>query len=99
MLVMASALFLLVSGFYNYILAIRAARAGVTELPSGYHPIIGTKIILAMVIFLLASLLAGRSSASEKVRDKASMWLTINSLLAVIVVCLASYLKIAAQAF
>ncbi len=98
-LVMASALFLLVSGFYNYVLAIRADRAGVTELPAGYHPIIGTKIILAMVIFLLASLLAGRSSASEKMRDKASVWLTVNSLLAVVIVCLASYLKIAGQAF
>ena len=94
-LVAVSVLFLLVSGLYNYVVAIRMDNAGVIALPKYYHPLIGTKILLALVVFFLSSVLAGRSAAAERFREKSVFWLTVNSSLAVLIVCIAGILKVA----
>ena len=53
-LVAASAALLLVSGFYNFFVAIQSY-----ELPKHYHPMFGVKFLLALFIFFVASALAG----------------------------------------
>lgn len=80
----------LLSGFYNYFRAIQAGKEGL------YHGLIGTKIIVALVVFFLASALVGRSPALEPLRQQRKKWLAITILLAAIVVALAGVAKVAA---
>ncbi len=82
--------FLLLSGLYNFMVIAMQYR-----LPRWYHPLFGVKFLLAMVIFMVASLLVGRTSAAEKLRQNLRFWLNLNILLAVIVVCISGVLRTA----
>lgn len=85
-------LLLLVSGFYNYIrVAIPAHSAADDKV---YHRIIGPKILLAFIVFFIASVLVGRSQAFEKMRQDRKKWLTIILILGFVIVAISSYLKI-----
>jgi uncharacterized membrane protein len=81
---------LLISGLANFMITVKFY-----EVPKWYHSIWGTKFLLAMVIFFLSSALAGRSAMATKMRTNATMWLNINLVLAVIIVCLSGMLKTA----
>lgn len=86
--VMASSGFLLISGIVNIVLFSQA------KVVSGlYHPIVGVKMLLALVIMFIASLLVGRSANAEKFREKAVFWLNLNLVLAVVVVCIGGFLR------
>jgi len=85
--VMAAILFLLVSGFYNY------AQKNAQGLLPIYQMLWGIKVLIAIVIFFLASALTGRSPAFAKIRANARFWLTLNMTLAIIVVCISGVLR------
>lgn len=89
--VAAGILLLLLSGFYNYLVISIPAHKG----QGLYHGLMGVKIILALVVFFLASALTGRSKALEGIRQNAARWLGITILLAALVVAIAGYLKVA----
>ncbi|WP_169979125.1 hypothetical protein [Tautonia rosea] len=84
------ALFLL-SGFYNY-LAVALPRHRGDGL---YHGLMGIKILLAFVVFFLASALVGRSEALAGIRRKARQWLAITILLGFVIVGISGFLKVA----
>jgi uncharacterized membrane protein len=88
--VMAGILLLLLSGFYNYLVA-RPPSGGVHF----YHPVMGVKILLAFVAFFLASVLTGRSPRFESLRADSGKWLGVLILVSAMVVALAGVLKIA----
>ena len=79
----------LISGFYNYFKAMPQHKGD-----GLYHALIGTKIILALAVFFLASALVGRSAAFEVMRTNSSKWLTILCLLGIIIVAMSSFVKI-----
>lgn len=97
-MVMVSALFLILSGFYNYFRIIQMDKAGLVELPKFYHPLIGIKILLAFFLFFMTSLLAGRSAATERLQRKAAFWLPFNATVAVVIVVIACVLRMADKA-
>ena len=79
---------LLLTGFYNFMtVSIPKAR----EVPS-YHLLFAVKFILALVVFFLGSVLAGRSATFAPVRARARTWLTLNIVLALAVVLIAGIL-------
>ena len=80
---------LLVSGFYNYLVVMRPQHVGQPK----YDMLMGIKILLALVVFFIASALTGRSPAFQKLRDKRKLWLTINVILAAAIVLIAGYLR------
>ena len=82
------ALFLL-SGFYNYVRAIPAHKGD-----GLYHGLLGTKMLLAFVIFFLASALVGRSAKLAGMRAAKGKWLKVIVLLAAIIVGVSGYLKV-----
>lgn len=82
------ALFLL-SGFYNYVRAIPAHKGD-----GLYHGLLGTKMLLAFVIFFLASALVGRSPKLAGMRANKGKWLKVIVLLAAIIVGVSGYLKV-----
>ena len=84
------ALFIL-TGALNYY---RVIAKGTHKGDPLYHALLGTKIILALVIFFIASLLVGRSPAFEGVRRNAPRWLLVNLLLAAIIVAISGFLRV-----
>jgi len=89
--VMAGIALFLISGFYNYLVVSIPAHKG----DKLYHPLIGTKILLAFAVFFLASALTGRSAAFEGIRRNNRKWLLVTIVLAAIVVAISGVLKIA----
>jgi uncharacterized membrane protein len=82
---------LLASGAINYYRVI----AEHTHKGDGlYHALLGTKILLAMAIFFIASALVGRSATFEHMRQNARKWLAVNLLLALLVVAISGFLKV-----
>jgi len=82
------ALFLL-SGFYNYFRAMPSH-----EGDGLYHALVGTKILIALVVFFLASALVGRGKATERFRRGRHFWLGTMLVLAAIIVAISGYVKI-----
>jgi len=79
---------LLISGFYNYLGNEMSRHEG----QSAYHILMGIKIMLAMGVFFLGSVLLGRSAAFEGIRRKRKRWMVRNILLALLIVALAAVL-------
>ncbi len=79
----------LITGFYNYFKAMPLHKGD-----GLYHGLIGTKIILALGVFFLASALVGRSAAFEGMRSNSSKWLKILCLLGIVIVAISSFVKI-----
>lgn len=84
-------LLLLITGFYNYLEVTAPAHRG----QGVYHMLMGIKILLALGVFFLASVLTGRSPRFERLRQEARCWLTVLLVLAGIVVGIGSLLKVA----
>ncbi len=83
-----SILFLLVSGLYNFGNIIKTY-----QLMRPYHMLFGIKFLLALVVFGLASILAGRSGLAQKLRQNAKTWLNLNLLLIVAIIFTSGYMK------
>lgn len=54
---------LLLSGLYNFVMISKGFRG---ELPGWYHPLFGIKFLLALAVFAIASLLAGRTTLAQR---------------------------------
>lgn len=79
----------LASGFYNYFKAMPLHKGD-----GLYHALLGTKILLALVVFFIASALVGRSPTFAAMRAKRGKWLAILVLLTVIIVLISSFVKV-----
>ena len=98
-LVMASIGFLLITGLINIYLFLRDSKTPAWEdwhkSYSGlYNAVFGVKFLLAMAIFFIASALAGRGEATQKFRQNAKWWMTVNVILALTVVALSGVLRL-----
>ncbi len=82
-------LLFLVTGFYNYFQQMPLHKGD-----GLYHALVGIKIILALVIFFIASVLVGRSAAFEGMRTGREKWLKMIVLLAAIIVAMSSFVKV-----
>jgi uncharacterized membrane protein len=89
-IVAAAIALLLVSGFYNFIVLVAHY-----QVPRWYHMLFGLKFLAALVIFAIASLLSGKSSAGDALRANPRPWLNLNIVLAVVVVCISGVLRTA----
>ena len=91
-LVALSALLLLLSGFYNTAMFSKNYEM---QGPFGgmYHALIAVKLVGALAVFWIASLLSGRSEAADKLRQKESLWLNVNVLLMLLLVLIAGVMK------
>ena len=87
-LTMISVTLLLLSGLYN-----AAMKAINFQLDPLYNGLLGVKILLALAIFYLSSVLAGRSATAERFREKETFWLNLTLTLAVILVCIAGVMR------
>ena len=79
------------TGAINYY---RVFAEGTHKGDALYHALLGTKIILALVVFFIASALVGRSPAFEGMRRSAPKWLLVNLLLAALIIAASGFLKV-----
>lgn len=92
--VMIAAALLLISGVANLGLAARYNfDASVGNML--YNMLAGSKLILAMPIFLFASFLTGRSETAKKFQSNRVMWLNVNLALALLLVLIGGFLRFA----
>lgn len=90
-LVMVATTLLLVSGLVN------TARISIEyRFPNeDYNLLLAAKLILALVVFFLASVLAGRSPLAERLRQNVARWSFVLLLATLAVVGLASVMRFA----
>lgn len=84
----ASILLLLASGLFNIVTSVQKY-----DLPPLYHALFGVKFLLALAVFGLASVLAGRSHAAVKLRANHRRWGGVIVVLGLTVVLLSSVLR------
>ena len=89
MVVGISALFLIASGLYSFIQTIGAYEVS----RPWYHMLFGIKFLLALGVFFLCSVLAGRTALAEKFRGKLSFWLSTIVWLSLAILLLATVLR------
>lgn len=82
-------LMLLISGFYNYMKQIPLHKGD-----GLYHALLGTKMILALIVFFIASALVGRSAAFETMRQNRAKWLGVLVLLSALIVGISGVVKV-----
>jgi uncharacterized membrane protein len=85
----AAILFLLVSGFYNFFTLNARYKL---PLPA-YHILFSVKLLLALAIFAIASLLSGRTAVAQRMRQNAPTWLNLNIALAVLLICISGVMR------
>ena len=83
-------LLFMVSGFYNYLVVALPSHKG----DKLYHPMIGTKILLGLGMFFIASVLVGRSAKFEVMRRNSKFWQTVILVLAAIIVGISGFEKV-----
>jgi uncharacterized membrane protein len=81
----------IITGAINYY---RIIALGGHKGDALYHALLGTKMILALVVFFIASALVGRSAAFEGMRRNPRRWLLVNLLLAGVIVAVSGFLKV-----
>lgn len=79
----------LISGFYNYYRAIPNHDGD-----GLYHALVGTKMLLALIVFFSASVLVGRSAKFEKWRQQPQFILRAMIVLSLLIVAISGFLKI-----
>lgn len=80
---------LLLSGLYNYMQQIPKHKGD-----GLYHALLGTKMLLALVVFFIASALVGRSATFEKMRQNRAKWMGFVILLSALIVGISGFLKV-----
>ena len=80
---------LIVSGIYNLVVIMRADSA---PEPT-YHMMLTVKLLLALGIFFLAAILAGRTELAKRFQQQEVLWLNVIALLAILLVCIAGAMK------
>lgn len=93
-MVMASVALLLISGLYN-----AAIKAMGFELSMVYNVLLLVKILLALAVFYLTSVLAGRSATAQKFRTRETHWLNILCAMMLAIVLIGGYMKISSAGF
>jgi uncharacterized membrane protein len=93
-LVMLSSGLLLLTGLINFMTIVARYEIPKDHFPGSlYHMLFGVKFLLALAVFALASMLAGRSSAADRIRRNEKFWLNCTVALAIAIVCLGGLLR------
>ena len=79
----------LISGFYNYYRAIPNHDGD-----GLYHALVGTKMLLALIVFFFASVLVGRAAKFERWRQQPQSILRAMIVLSLLIVAISGFLKI-----
>jgi uncharacterized membrane protein len=91
--VMLATVLILVSGIANLALAGRYTFEPLLGTPKGYHMVVGIKFLLALPIFFIAATLSGRSDLAKRFQANPELWMSVNLVLALVMVLIGGYLR------
>ncbi len=80
---------LLLSGLFNYMQQIPKHKGD-----GLYHALLGMKMLLALAVFFIASVLVGRSATFEKMRQNRAKWMGLIVLLSALIVGISGFVKV-----
>lgn len=89
-LVGGTAALLLITGLTTYVLNVRQYK-----MEPSYHMLFTAKFLLALGVMLIMSLIAGRTAAAERFREKLGLWVMVAALAVVGIVVIASLMRLA----
>ncbi len=78
-----------VSGFYNYFRAMPSHKGD-----GLYHALVGIKVLLAMVVFFLATVMVGRSSNFNSLRVNPGKTLRLMLFLSLVIIFISGFVKV-----
>jgi hypothetical protein len=86
--VAAASLLLIASGLYNFWVILQDYKEAGDKLPPSYHALFGIKVLLALLVMFLASILAGKTAAADRFRANMGRWLNVawTSVIAIVVI-------------
>lgn len=84
---------LIASGLFNYISYVRDAKGAGDPLPSAYHMLFGVKFLLALFVFFVAAILAGRTALADKFRASLGSWLNFAWLAVMGIIVIAALMR------
>ena len=71
-------LLLLVTGIVNFVRNVQTY-----SIDSTYHLLVGVKLLVGLVVFFLAAILAGKTGLAKRMRQKSGTWLPVAAVLAI----------------
>jgi uncharacterized membrane protein len=77
---------ILISGVFNIVFKVK-------ETIPTWHMLLGLKILLAMFVLFIASVLVGRSKALEPIRRDGAKWLVINIAVAAVIIIISGIMS------
>jgi len=87
--VMVCVTLLLVSGILNFVLYQAPVHGGQPL----YHALFGIKFLAAMIVFVLASALSGRSAGLAGIRANSRLWVGVAAALVITIVLISAVLR------
>jgi uncharacterized membrane protein len=81
-------LVLLATGLFNFVMNVKTY-----EIATSYHMLVGIKILVALVVFFLAAVLAGRSALAERFRGNMKFWLSACLVAGIVTVLIGSVMR------
>ena len=88
-IVMITSGLLLASGLYNAVMNIINYEFSAKT----YHGLVAVKLLLALGIFFITAILAGRTSTADRFRQNVRFWLNVDLLLAIALIAVAGLMK------
>ncbi|HEX6962256.1 MAG TPA: hypothetical protein VF175_10345 [Lacipirellula sp.] len=84
---------LVVSGLYNFWIIMQNYKEAGEKLPFSYHMLFGAKVLLALFVMFLASILAGKTAAADRFRANMGRWLNIAWTAVIAIVVIGAFLR------
>jgi hypothetical protein len=84
---------LIASGLLNFFTINADVKAAGEKLPPAYHALFGVKVLLALLVMFIASILAGKTDAAERFRAGMRRWLGVAWLSVIAIVVIGATLR------
>jgi len=79
---------LLLTGLFNFVMIVK-----MNQIATSYHMLGGVKILVAMVIFFLAAILAGKTALADNLRTNMKFWLKVTMSVGLLIVVIGSVMR------
>jgi len=79
---------LLATGLFNFYSIVTT-----NQIATSYHMLVGLKILVALVIFFFAAILAGRTALADRFREKMRFWLAVTMCLGLLIVIIGGVMR------
>jgi uncharacterized membrane protein len=81
-------LVLIATGLFNFIVNVKTY-----QIATSYHMLVGLKILVALIVFFLAAVLAGRSGLADRLRANMKFWLSVCAIAGIVTVLIGSVMR------